>query len=448
MDHLPFPGSRTSFVHTVVPYVCKEEYDGGPFITYPRRAGISTPFQVVSNDDDSWCYLSAPARVYLESMPKHELEPFCQTWLFFGLIHEILCSFYNHEDYVSVRDNGGRPVKALSTSRFNQDLGRWTDSMRDGNANSFPAYQHVVECLRLARATLLVIHSNIEPETTSSLVSVLQNLTFAADIVFGHRPRSLHAWPNTNPYWHKRLLASGWCASQTKLILHAYTDIQTLHFLASVSHAESVESHQQCDDQHCKAYQTELGKYEARHLNEDCKCEELTIDQKSLFAILIEGSLPLLRIHQHQSLNQISVDIVPSNDASRYVALSHVWAQGLGNPHANGLPRCQLSYLWELVRQLHKASNPEDARELLLWCDTLSCPVGPKEARELALKEMYRTYENATYVLVLEKSLLGYNLEALHLDELCMRILQSSWRRRLWTLQEGALATIKSRLWF
>ena len=183
-------------------------------------------------------------------------------------------------------------------------------------------------------------------------------------------------------------------------------------------------------------------------MNEDCTCEGLTIDSKTLFKILLGGSLPLLRIHQHQSLTQIVVDIVPSNDASRYVALSHVWAHGLGNPHANGLPRCQLSYLWKLVKQLHKASDPEDARELLLWCDTLSCPVGPKEARELALREMYRTYENATYVLVLEKSLLSYDLEAIHLDELCMRILNSSWRRRLWTLQEGALAATKSRLWF
>ena len=448
MDHLPFPRSTAPFVHTIVPYLCNEEYDGGPFLTYPRRAGMPTPFQVIGNDDGTWCYLSDPDRVCLELMPKHELEAFCQTWLFFGLIHEILCNIYNHEDYVSVRENGRGPVKALSTSKLNQDLKRWVDSMEDGDTNGFPTYERVVECLRLARGTLLVIQSIIVPETAISLVSVLQSLTSAADRAFGNRPRPLYTWPNTKPYWLKRLLASGWCASQTKLILQAYTDLQTLHFLASMSHAESVDSHQQCDDQHCKAYQIELGKYERQHVNEDCTCEELTIDSKTLFQILSGGSLPLLRLHHDQSLAQIVADIVPSNDASRYVALSHVWAQGLGNPHANGLPRCQLSYLWKLVKQLHKASDPEDARELLLWCDTLSCPVRPKEARELAIREMYRTYENATYVLVLDKSLLSYDLEAIHLDELCMRILSSSWRRRLWTLQEGALAAIKSRLWF
>ena len=173
MDHLPFPRSTASFVHTIVPYLCKEEYDGGPSLTYPRRAGMSTPFHVIGNDDGSWCYLSDPGRACLESMPKYELEAFCQTWLFFGLIYEILCKFYNHEDYVSVRDNGGGPVKALSTSKLNQDLKRWVDSMGDGNTNGFPTYQRVVECLRLARGTLLVIKSIIEPETASSLVSVL-----------------------------------------------------------------------------------------------------------------------------------------------------------------------------------------------------------------------------------------------------------------------------------
>ena len=176
--------------------------------------------------------------------------------------------------------------------------------------------------------------------------------------------------------------------SETKVIIETYTDIQTLHFLACISHAESVESHQQCDDQHCMAYQNKLGKYETQHVNGECTCEGLTIDQSTLFKILKAGSLPLLRINHDQSLTQISVDLVPSNEASRYVALSHVWAHGLGNPHANGLPRCQLSYLWKLVKQLNKASDPQNARELLLWCDTLSCPVSPKEARELALREM------------------------------------------------------------
>ena len=101
---------------------------------------MSSPFRVVGPDDDSWWHLSDDDRVCLRSMPKFELESFCQTWLFFGLIHEILGSFYNLEDYVSVRENGRGPVKALSTSKLNQKLKRWVDSIRDGNFNGFPTY--------------------------------------------------------------------------------------------------------------------------------------------------------------------------------------------------------------------------------------------------------------------------------------------------------------------
>ena len=199
-------------------------------------------------------------------MPKFELESFCQTWLFFGLIHEILGSFYNLEDYVSVRENGRGPVKALSTSKLNQKLKRWVDSIRDGNFNGFPTHQHVVECLRLARGTLQVVQKQIDPEIEVSLVSLVQSLTYAADRAFDYRLQPNRSWPRTSSYWNKRFLASGWCPSQTNLILDTYTDIQTLHFLACISHAESVESHQQCDDQHCEAYQNELGRYETQHV--------------------------------------------------------------------------------------------------------------------------------------------------------------------------------------
>ena len=85
---------------------------------------------------------------------------------------------------------------------------------------------------------------------------------------------------------------------------------------------------------------------------------------------------------------------------------------------------------------------------MLLWCDTLCCPVSPEEAKNLALQEMYRTYDKATVVLVLDRGLISPRAKGMHADEACLRIATSRWMTRLWTLQEGALPARRSKLFF
>ena len=120
------------------------------------------------------------------------------------------------------------------------------------------------------------------------------------------------------------------------------------------------------------------------------------------------------------------------------MALSHVWADGLGNPYANALPQCQLLRLLSLLQRSNMPLGSEDSdQELLLWCDTLCCPVKPSEAKTRALVQMKRTYQNATMVLVLDASLQLFNGGLLTPEEMCTRISSSGWTRRLWTLQEG-----------
>ncbi|KAL8948837.1 MAG: hypothetical protein Q9222_005010 [Ikaeria aurantiellina] len=55
------------------------------------------------------------------------------------------------------------------------------------------------------------------------------------------------------------------------------------------------------------------------------------------------------------------------------------------------------------------------------------------------MAQMHRTYAQATHVLVLDASLGNIDVPAMSTYEACTRIMLSSWMRRLWTLQEGAL---------
>ena len=107
------------------------------------------------------------------------------------------------------------------------------------------------------------------------------------------------------------------------------------------------------------------------------------------------------------------MEVVASTDSTAYVALSHVWADGLGNSEETALPRCQLSRLKAWIDTLdpewEDGSTPPDHSgdkpELLLWCDSLCCPVMSPEGKNMALRQMYRPYDEAAAVLVLDRSL-------------------------------------------
>jgi hypothetical protein len=144
-----------------------------------------------------------------------------------------------------------------------------------------------------------------------------------------------------------------------------------------------------------------------------------------------------------ESTAELSVKLVESTGDICYVAISHVWADGLGNPFGNALPKCQLIGLQNLAKGVVQASGLDVPA--LLWLDTICVPCKPGAGKTIAMGMMRRTYEEADHVLVLESSLRSCDTESSDLIEIGVRIFTSPWLRRLWCLQEGALA---KRLWF
>ena len=106
-------------------------------------------------------------------------------------------------------------------------------------------------------------------------------------------------------------------------------------------------------------------------------------------------------------------------------------SHGLGNPHQNAIPSCQLKKIYQLVVTAVGA-------QVALWLDTLCVPVSAhyRQYRKLALFKMRETYANATEVLVLDACLqeVGESIYERRLQIVC-----SGWMRRLWTLQEALL---------
>ncbi|KAG6988574.1 hypothetical protein G7Y79_00071g097450 [Physcia stellaris] len=383
--------------------------------------------------------------------PNDELEDFFQTWLFFGLIHEFMGELCNRETFFRKFDDG---KVVLSTSALPDIVSQWAASIKCGSSSL--SYDHVAQCLHRVVTTLRAAGPAFDPNIELSIASLGELLEFAANEAFDTKDLTVDnkcpgSWSGMieDDYWLGPMQESRWCPSQIKVILDASGSLQARHFFANLDPAEPFIAHDNCDGNKCVRLQNDLTTYKTRHLTSECCCDELLVDAKRLDEVLMSGSLPLLDITEGQSLSELSVSIVPSTSSTPWVALSHVWADGLGNPVDNALPRCQLQRLKQLIRTLVSTSNEnEDSPEALLWVDTLCCPVAPEGAKNRALTEMKRTYQQATYVLVIESTLQAFVSETMTLEETCARISVSGWMRRLWTLQEGALPARDRRLWF
>ena len=462
MEHLSqWDGHRKS-IFPAIPKLCQDRYDEGSFLDYPHRSGLPRL-------EDEGTFRRNPtlplaSQRFLTGLRSDELEPFLQNWLFFGLLKEVLGSLYRHEDFVTTFLDGDVEKTIVTTAVLLSRLEEWEAKIKQDEGASRAVYEHIAKCLNLTYACLAIKHPTFDSDLKFHLASVAELLGYAAskacNVAWTDHPRlSLVPvnWGETiNENFRRSVLLerSNCCPSQMQMLNKDFKGPQALAFVAHCFHDDGFPSHPtSCEGHICHAGDVATSGQVTRHVSDSCGCEFLYVDENLLADCLKKGHLPLIRLKENANSNQISIEVVPSTESTFYVALSHVWADGLGNPTATALPRCQLSRLKTLInnldfKYLDESYEPKDAPEMLLWCDTLCCPVKSKEAQKMALTQMYRTYDKASSVLVLDRSLISHRVGGMRVDEACVRIATSRWMTRLWTLQEGALPAKKDKLWF
>ncbi|KAI0694829.1 hypothetical protein C8Q76DRAFT_571965, partial [Earliella scabrosa] len=126
-------------------------------------------------------------------------------------------------------------------------------------------------------------------------------------------------------------------------------------------------------------------------------------------------------------------DTLAVRDAAEepFIAISHVWADGLGSTTEVGLPTCQLERIAGYARQL--VSNGA------FWVDSLCVPE-TRDLRKAAIRLMAETYRRADAVVVFDAGIRQRCTAAAHLKETALWIATSGWMQRVWTLQEALLA--------
>lgn len=284
------------------------------------------------------------------------------------------------------------------------------------------------EARKSMRSTLMHEDTLLQLEVAFSIDILCDSLIYVMLNIFGE---SMNVRAPYFGYYMRnfgdRMKANNWCLARTTSVLPY--DTVALYF-KSVLPSYELTPHMECESIFCSRQSHDVNSLHAQHDVNTCDglCQLLFVDEQELVHILSSDGIPGIScvMKEGGALNYEVVDITGRD----YIAISHVWSHGLGNPSQNALPICQVIRLFNLIRHI---SSPN----VLLWIDTLSVPVNLKYKR-IAITRLRTVYQEAQGVLVIDRHLACVGKDT---QERQVQLLSSEWMRRLWTLQEGRLAT-------
>ncbi|KAL5044251.1 hypothetical protein BDW71DRAFT_209463 [Aspergillus fruticulosus] len=444
MDHLlPLSVSHNNLE---VPYFSHEVYDNLGFFTYPNRRN----WDVGHLRDGNYGHRSAV-----------QAAGFAQAWLFFGALSEVTGVPVRGTGLIRVIEPGGRLV--ITTERLNFYLALW--EKRSHQARNENQRKQSVRRAKLCLDAMMsyTIPNFLVPEHPEVAVSVeilLVTLVETFKQIYGKEawdipselaPDGVNSGtlPGTNrhiiKYLKSRMVAKGWCPHR----LASFGDFvfsDTLYTLSLMGTRDLLSGHEGCSEDVCMGNQVDDRMYNetARHVRPGCECDFVSINVQAASSIIAKGQIPLASVSK-DSDGQVRLDLTPYETGIPYIAISHVWSHGLGNPDENALWSCQLLDLDGLHKRCWQDQDINntaiETRPMYFWLDTLCLPLRPHAIRKAAIKQMRHCYENATFVLVLDKHIRRCTAYAPSVAiEPLLQIAISDWRYRVWTLQEAVFA--------
>ncbi|RDW58737.1 hypothetical protein BP6252_13213 [Coleophoma cylindrospora] len=466
MDHCPLP---YNFVHPPVKVKCFsiDEYPYGEvdFLEYPASRGWK------HSDLNGYSQIHHGIETTISSMAPQpgpvrtptERNPTFQTWAFFGLMSEVFQKQVTRASFISVGEDGQEYIDTSVFPKLVRDFIFQVRAQSDGGpeeqeAKSWKCIDVVLSCLQQMKDLISGVQARdgVAPEILDEALALsleillndlLPAMTQAYETII---PQELSEYldkegivlegdsPAQNPtevpflslYFQRRLKEDGWCTTEIERIYHSMPSPPSRYYISMLDRPQPELSHKDCTSSSCIYWGMKETKYITKHTTDDCACEDVAMPQVDVEAILEHGSYPLIvpDLTNAGPDGKLYVKMVPSSPERKYVAISHVWADGMGNPGANMIPLCLFKHLSKMVREAFGAAS-----DVYFWFDTLCFPLKPDEAYKKAMEAMRDTYEHADLVLVIESYLMSQDFAPITEDEACLRILCSRWSGRLWT---------------
>ena len=300
MDHLLLPEGAKSWIK--VPYDAKEEHYyekfGYGFEKYPERRKWSDG-DVMGQTTEARNRSDEPG----DSQPDVKddrtppsVEQFFQTWLFFGLIIEVLRLSkikVTTNDLLLPLAESKEKSHIVTTECLPSLIVQWRDNYESTRDTSpFEVAMTFFERVR----TILDFYCAggrkrrspnqygqvqwlVRDEITTSIIAVAVTLRTAAHQIYGKRcPEGLR-WPTANSEILRMRILRKWCRSDAAMVMEDF-DIDGQYFIATAKgrSLEALDKHYKCTEDACHA-KVEDGTYVTRHA-EGCSGEDVHSEVK------------------------------------------------------------------------------------------------------------------------------------------------------------------------
>ena len=416
----------------------------------------------------------------------HSLASASQSWLFFGLASEALGRNIRHEEFAGADPDGPHlSIDVRIPEWYWWELkARWAELDDSLTAAEFKAKRaQLVESYE--RAQILVIYMDLlangldDDKLTKILLSIHMLLYLVACVLDSDTLKLTQT--NTRfastKLLKRRMVKNGWCEKRLNFQDASPMSHPAFYFLSSLKPpCINAADHSSCCSERCLVT-SKLA--EPLHRTDECLCEDVVVPVDRMNAIVASGGIPLVRITR-SPLGKTELEVVPYTPSSRFIAISHVWADQQFGSAQNYLPKCQVGYLEEVLSSLPTPVNQWGLREWVanwrstrpgeiappsrayeyFWLDSFCIPQAVEHAdlRSKAIESMNLIYAAASHTLVFDKGLQAldagrrpaslahggrptyYSPQNEDTLDVVASIYASNWMGRAWTLQEGILS--------
>ena len=416
----------------------------------------------------------------------HLLASAIQSWLFFRLASEALGRDIKHEEFAGADPDGPHLSIDLRLPiwYWRELKARWDELDDSLTAAEFEAKRARLETI-YESAQILVnymdfLASNLDDEKLTEIVLSIHMLLYLVANVLDSdtvKVTQTNASSASTKLLKLRMVKNGWCEKRLNFLDASPMCYPAFYFLSSLKPPRiNAEDHSSCSSERCLVT-SKLSK--PLHRTDECLCQDVVVPVDRVNTIVASGGIPLVRVTR-SPLGMTELEVVPYTPSSRFIAISHVWADRQFGSAQNCLPKCQVGYLEEVLLSLPTDTDEWGLREWVanwrftrpgeiapptrgyeyFWLDSFCIPQAIEYAdlRSKAIESMNLVYAAASHTFVFDKGLQAldagrrpaslahggrptyYGPRDENLLDVVANIYASNWTSRAWTLQEGILS--------
>lgn len=155
-----------------------------------------------------------------------------------------------------------------------------------------------------------------------------------------------------------RLLSQGWCPATYQTLLKISASLHFVKYACCFPATDqSIERHEGCLEEKCIAYNMDVQTATAKRRQPDCNCISVGPSFDQIVGAISGDSFPVIDTRIFLAARKGGIPEKYERDVLRtyavrdyregwkFVAISHIWSDGLIGSSETGLPRCQIQHL-------------------------------------------------------------------------------------------------------